>query len=146
MGSEDFLKLSSRRICTTMWPESDLEVKTVIAAGAWDLFGVFGGSNCVSRGRRRDFGTLQNTRQAQEFGFEEGPKRCSSRGRRRDRALQYRWLKPRMLNPWKGCKFHATEMLLCGDHFAWQFTGLRMLRLNSFVAGAIFLKRPPKNR
>ena len=45
-----------------------------------------------------DCGTLQNTRQAQEFvrvaekvgrrgGFEEGLKRCVSRGRRRDFAL-----------------------------------------------------------
>ena len=30
------------------------------------------------------------------------------------RALWCRCLKPRTLNPWKGCKFHATEMLLAG--------------------------------
>ena len=50
-----------------------------------------------SRGRRRDFDTLQNMWQAQEFvrvaktlaggGFEEAPKRCVSRGRRSDFAL-----------------------------------------------------------
>ena len=47
-------------------------------------FFVLGNSKCVLRGRRKDFETLQNTRQAQEFrgvaksvgrgGFEEGPK------------------------------------------------------------------------
>ena len=36
------------------------------------------------------------------------------------RALWNRCLKPRTLNPWKGCKFHVTEVLLCRDHFAWQ--------------------------
>ena len=44
--------------------ERDLEVKIVKAPGAR---GVFGGSKCFSRGRRRDLGALQNTRQAQEF-------------------------------------------------------------------------------
>ena len=45
-------------------PESDLEVKIVKAPGARV---VFGPSNCVSRGRRRDLDTLQNTWQAHEF-------------------------------------------------------------------------------
>ena len=27
------------------------------------------------------------------------------------------------LKPWKGCKFHVGEMLLCRDHFAWQLQG-----------------------
>ena len=35
------------------------------------------------------------------------------------RALRYRCLKPPTLKPWKGCKFHVTEVLLCSDHFAW---------------------------
>ena len=48
-------------------------------------------------------------------GFEEGLKRCVSRGRRKCRCL-----KPPTLEPWKGCKFHVTEVLLCSDHFAWQ--------------------------
>ena len=52
------------KICTTPARESDLEVKTVKAPGArttfWD-------SKCFSRGRRKDFDTLQNTWQAQEF-------------------------------------------------------------------------------
>ena len=36
------------------------------------------------------------------------------------RALRCRWLRPSTQNPWKGCKFHVTEVLLCSDHFAWQ--------------------------
>ena len=36
------------------------------------------------------------------------------------RALWCRCLKPPTLNPWKSCKFHVTEVLLCSDHFAWQ--------------------------
>ena len=36
------------------------------------------------------------------------------------RALWCRRLKPPTLKPWKGCKFHVTEALLCSDHFAWQ--------------------------
>ena len=35
-------------------------------------------------------------------------------------ALRCRCSKPSMQNPWKGCKFHGTEVLLCSDHFAWQ--------------------------
>ena len=36
------------------------------------------------------------------------------------RALGSRCLKFATLKPWKGCKFHVTEVLLCSDHFAWQ--------------------------
>ena len=36
------------------------------------------------------------------------------------RALRCRWLRHPTQNPWKGCKFHVTEELLCSDHFAWQ--------------------------
>ena len=36
------------------------------------------------------------------------------------RALRCRWLRPPTQKPWKGCKFHVTEVLLCSDHFAWQ--------------------------
>ena len=58
------LEVELRKICTTPARENDLEVKTVKTPGARD---VFGGSKCVSRGRRRDFDALQNTWQAQEF-------------------------------------------------------------------------------
>ena len=58
------LEVKLRKICITLWRQSDLEVKTVKASGARD---VFGSSNCVLRGKRTDFGRLQNTWQAQEF-------------------------------------------------------------------------------
>ena len=46
-----------RKTCTALWPESNLEAKTVKTPGARDAFG---GSNCILRGRRKDLGTLQN--------------------------------------------------------------------------------------
>ena len=36
------------------------------------------------------------------------------------RALRCGCFKLETQNPWKGCKFHVTEMLLCRDHFARQ--------------------------
>ena len=56
--------LKTDKICTTPARESDLEVNIVKTPGARD---VFGGWKSVLRGRRRDFGRLQNTWQAQEF-------------------------------------------------------------------------------
>ena len=122
------LEVDLDKICTTPARESDLEVKIV---KNWRSRDVFGGWKCVSRGRRRD------------------STRCKIRGRRRSSwGLQKRWqawgiwrgseamrfawqaqgfgglwcrcLKPSTQNPWKGCKFHVTEVLLCSDHFAWQ--------------------------
>ena len=58
------MEVEVAKICTTPAREHDLEVKIVKTPGARD---VFGPSNCVLRGRRRDFDTLQNTWQAQEF-------------------------------------------------------------------------------
>ena len=58
------MEVEVAKICTTPAREHDLEAKIVKTPGARD---VFGPSNCVSRGRRRDFDTLQNTWQAQEF-------------------------------------------------------------------------------
>ena len=58
------LEVQLRKICTTPARANDSEVKIVKTPGARD---VFGGWKCVSRGRRRDCDTLQNTRQAQEF-------------------------------------------------------------------------------
>ena len=63
-GARALLEVEVAKICTTPARESDSEVKIVKAPGARD---VFGGSKSVSRGRRRDFDTLQNTWQAQEF-------------------------------------------------------------------------------
>ena len=93
---------------------------------------VFGGSKCCSRGRRRDFDTLQNTQQAQEFVRDAKTlagvvdlNRVRNDGFRVAGAwiswfLWCRCLKSRTLNPWKAFKCHITEMLLCRNHFAWQ--------------------------
>ena len=61
MGSEHFWKLGSAKFtprcgARAIWKSKSLK--------NWD---VFGSSNCLSRGRRRDFDALQNTWQAQEF-------------------------------------------------------------------------------
>ena len=58
------LEVELPKICTTPARANDLEVKI---GKNWRSRGVFWGSKCVSRGRRRDFDTLQNTWQAQEF-------------------------------------------------------------------------------
>ena len=63
-GFGALLEVELRKICTTPARQSDLEAKTVKTPGARD---VFGGSKCFPRGRRRDFDTLQSTRQAQDF-------------------------------------------------------------------------------
>ena len=88
------MEVEVAKICTTSAREHDLEVKTVKTPGARD---VFGSSKCFPRGRRRDFDTLQHTRQAQEFvrvaktlagvGDLKRPKRSISRGRRNDFVL-----------------------------------------------------------
>ena len=49
------------------------------------------------------------------------PKRCVAWQAQGFRVLRCRCLKPPTQNPWKGCKFYVTEVLLCRDHFAWQF-------------------------
>ena len=122
------LEVERRKICTTSAGANDLEVKIVKNWRSWD---VFGGWKCVSRGRRRDFDTLQNTWQAQEFvrlaktlaGVVD-LKRLRNDAFRvagaRICAFWYRCLKVPKQNPWKGCKFPVTEVLFCSDHFAWQ--------------------------
>ena len=65
-GAGALLKVQVAKIFTTPARENDLdlEVKIVKAPGSRTTFW---GSKCFSRGRRRDFDTLQNTWQAQEF-------------------------------------------------------------------------------
>ena len=56
-GVGALLEVEVAKICTTPARENDLEVKIVKAPGARD---VFGGSNCVLCGKRRDFGTASS--------------------------------------------------------------------------------------
>ena len=70
------------------------------------------------RGRRRSLWGLQKRWQA--WGIWRGSEKMHvARQAQWFRALRCRCLKPSTQNPWKGCKFHVTEMLMCSDHFAW---------------------------
>ena len=122
------LEVRVGKICTTPARDNDLEVKTVKTPGSRTTFW---GSKCFSRGRRRDFETFQNVWQAQEF-VRVAKTLAGVGDLKRLRKMHFAWqgqwfralwcrcLKPPTLNPWKGCKFHVTEVLLCSDHFAWQ--------------------------
>ena len=76
-------------------------------------------TRCKIRGRRRSSWGLQKRWQAWWIwrGSETMRFAWQAQG---FRALWCRCLKPATQNPWKGCKFHVTEVLLCSDHFAWQ--------------------------
>ena len=80
-------------------------------------------THCKIRGRRRSSWGSQKRWQA--WGIWRGSEtmRFAWQGQG-FRALRCRWLRPPTQNPWKGCKFHVTEVLLCSDHFAWQLQGL----------------------
>ena len=137
------LEVQLRKICTTLWRESGLEVKTVKAESQ----DVFGGSSCFWRGRRNDFDTLQNTGQAQELGLQKrwhawwiwrGPKWCFSRGKRRD-------LPGFLKSMFDASDAESVERVQISCHgsvtlqgsFRVAVTGVRMPRLNFLVARAI---------
>ena len=71
------------------------------------------------RGRRRSSWGLQKRWQAWWIWRGSETMRFAWQGQG-FRVLRCRCLKPPTQNPWKGCKFHVTEVLLCSDHFAWQ--------------------------
>ena len=111
----------------------EVEVRKICTAiiQNWRSRNVFGGSNCVSCGRGRDFDTLQNSWQAQGFVLQ---KRWQAwwvwrvletilfawQQAQGFRALGSWCSRPQTLNLWKGRKFHGTEVLLSRDHFASQ--------------------------
>ena len=148
------LEVELRKICTTPTRESDLEVKIVKTPGARDVFGSW---KCVSRGRRRDFDTLQNTWQAQEFvrvaktlaGVGD-LKRVGNDAFRVAGAVISRFV----MSMFEASDAETVEGLQISCRgsvtLQWSFrvavTGLRMPRLNFFVAGAVLLKHPLKNR
>ena len=154
-GVGALLQVELRKICTTPARESDSEVKTVKTPGARD---VFGGWKCVLRGRRRDFDRLlQNTWQAQEFvrvaktlaGVVD-LKRVWKDAFHGAGAVISRFV----MSMFEASDAESVERLQISCHgsvtLQWSFrvalTGLRMPRLNFFVAGAILLKHPVKNR
>ena len=76
-------------------------------------------TRCKIRGRRRSSWGLQKRWQAWGIWRGSGTMRFAWQAQW-FRALWCQCLKPPTLKPWKGCKFHVTEVLLCSDHFAWQ--------------------------
>ena len=147
------LEVELRKICTTPARANDSEVKIVKTPGARD---VFGGWKCVSRGRRRDCDTLQNTWQAQEFvrvaktlaGVVD-LKRLRNDAFRVAGAVISRFV----MSMFEAFDAESVEGLQISSHgsVAWQWsfrvavTGVRMPRLNLFVASAVLLKHPLEN-
>ena len=127
------LEVELRKICTTPARENGLEVKIV---KNWRFRGdVFGGSKCFFRvasagilarckihGRHRGSWGLQKTL----AGVVDLKRLWNDvfrvRGRRRDFVLCVSMFnfQPTTQNPWNGCKFYVTEVVLSRDHFAWQ--------------------------
>ena len=148
------LEVELRKICTTPARENDLEVKIVKAPGARD---VFGSSKCFSRGRRRDFDTLQNTWQAQEF-VRVAKTLAGVVDLKRLRNDAFRVAGARIscfaMSMFEAFDTESVEGLHISCHgsvtlqgsFRVAVTGLRMPRLNFFVARAVLLKHPLENR
>ena len=115
------LEVELRKNCTTPARENDSEVKIVKTLEVESPFCVAAGISrrCKIRGRRRSSWGLQKRWQAWWIwrGSETMRFAWQAQG---FRALWCRCLKPPTQNPWKGWKFHVTEVLLCSDHFAWQ--------------------------
>ena len=148
------LEVELPKICTTPARANDLEVKIV---KNWRSRDVFWGSKCVSRGRRRDFDTLQNTWQAQEFV--RVAKTLAGVG-----DLKRVWndafrVAGAVISGFVMSMFEASDtetveglQISCHGSVTLQrslrvaVTGLRMPRINFFVAGAILLKRSLINR
>ena len=134
--------------------ESDLEVKIV---KNWRSRDGFGSSKRFSRGRHRDFDTLQNTRQAQEFvrvaktsaGVVDLKRvwndtfRVVGAGISCSVMSVFEASHAESVERWQiSCYGNVT--LQGSFHVA--VTGLPMPRLNFFVAGAVLLKHPLQNR
>ena len=147
------MEVELRKICTTPARENDLEVKIVKTPGARD---VFGGSKCFSRGRRRDFDTLQNTWQAQEFvRVAKTLARVVDLKRLRNDAFRVAGagISCFVMSMFDASDAESVEGLEISCHgsvtlqgsFRAAVTGLRMPRLNFFVASAVLLKHPLEN-
>ena len=148
------LEVEVAKICTTPARENDLEVKIVKTPGSRTTFW---GSKCFSRGRRRDFDRFQNAWQAQEFV--RVAKTLAGVGdlkRLRNDAFCVAGARISCfaMSMVEASDAESVEGLQISCHgsvtLQWSFrvavTGLRMPRLNFFVAGAVLLKHPLENR
>ena len=112
-----------------------------------DGSGLFGGSKSFSRGRRRDFDTLQNTRQAQEFA-RVAKTLAGVVDLERVRNDAFRVARARiscsvmsMFEASGAESMEGLQISCCGNvtlqgSFRVAVTGVRMPRLHFFVAGA----------
>ena len=148
-GLGALLEVEVGKICTTPARESDLEIKTVKPSGSRTTFW---NSKCFSRGRRRDFDMFQNAWQAQEFvrvaktlaGVGD-LKRLRNDGFRVAGAM----ISCFVMSMFEASDAESVERLQISCHgsvtLQWScrvaVTGVRMPRLNFFVAGAVLLIR-----
>ena len=110
------LKFAPRLRARAIWKSKSL--KTDGLGTFFEVQNAFRAASKI-RGRRRSLWGLQKRWQAWWIG--KGPEMMLFPWQAQGfRALWCRRLKPRSLNPWKGYKFHVTEVLLSSDHFAWQ--------------------------
>ena len=153
-GARAVLEVEVFKICTTPARDNDLEVKIAKTPGARTTFW---GSKCFSRGRRRDFDTFQNAWQAQEF-VRVAKTLAGVVDLKKLRNDAFRVAGARIscfaMSMFEAFDAESVEGLQLSCHgsdiLQWSFcvavTGLRMPRLNFFVAGAVLLKHPLKNR
>ena len=118
-----FAKFTPRLRARTIWKSKSLKHQVLgtfleVESG-FRVAGAGISTRCKIRGRRRSSWGLQKRWQAWWIwrGSETMLFAWQAQG---FRALWCRCLKHPTLNPWEGCKFHVTEVLLCRDHFAWQ--------------------------
>ena len=148
------LEVEVGKICTTPARENGLEGKIVKTPGSRTTFW---GSKWFSRGRRRDFDTFQNAWQAQ--GCVRVAKTLAGVGdlkRLRNDAFRVAsaMISCFVMSMFEASDAESVERLQISCHgsvtLQWWFrvavTGVRMPRLNFFVAGAVLLKHPFKNR
>ena len=144
-GLGTLLEVEVPKICTTPARENDLEVKIVKTPGSRTTFW---GSKCFSRGRRRDFDRFQNAWQAQEF-VRVAKTLAGVVDLKRLRNDAFRVAGARIscfvMSMVEASDAESVEGLQISCHgsvtLQWSFrvavTGLRMPRLNFFVAGAV---------
>ena len=140
------LEVEVGKICTTAAREHGLEVKIVKTPGSRTSFW---GSKCFSRGRRRDFDTFQNAWQAHEFvrvaktlaGVVD-LKRLRNDAFRvagaRISCFAMSMVEASDAESVEGLQFSCHGSLTLQWSFRVAVTGLRMPRLNFFVAAHYF--------
>ena len=148
------MEVELRKICTTPARENALGIKIV---KNWQVSGRCWRLKVFSRGRCRDFDTLQNTLQAQEFvRVAKTLAGVVDLKRLRNDAFLVAGagISCFVMSMFEASDAESVEGLPISCHgsvtlqgsFRVAVTGLRMPRLNFFVAGTVLLKHPLENR